>query len=139
MSNAPEVIRQSRDCRLDVSLSWRALVGLLAAIGLVVVLRPHGDRKKAPGMVTPATSTQRPEKNEIMTNLVTKFVIVELTNERARSCLGLRHGENSLQGENEQTDTSRRSSCPSDSGALGFAGSFCRTYTVSATLVATES
>ena len=114
-------------------------MGQLVAIVPVAVLRLRVYWKKTPGMVTPAASTRKPEKNEIMTNLVTKFVIVELTNERARSCLGLRHGENSLQGENEQTDTSRRSSCPSDSGALGFAGSFCRTYTVSAILYATES
>ena len=98
MSNGPEVTRQSRDCRLDVSLNWRALVGLLASIGPVAVLRHRGDRKKTPGMVTPAASTRKPEKNEIMTNLVTKFVIVELTNGRARSGLGLCHGKNSLQG-----------------------------------------
>ena len=99
MSNGPGVPRRSRNCPPDVSLKWRASVGQPAAIGPVGALRPRGDRKKTPGMVTPAASTRRPEKNEIMTNLVTKFVIVELTNGRARSCLGLCHGENSLQGE----------------------------------------
>ena len=139
MSNGSGVTRQSRDCPLDVSPKWRTLGGQLAAIGPVVVLRSRGDWKKTPGMVTPVASTRKPGKNEIMTNLVTSIVIVELTNGRARSGLDLCYGENSLEGENEQTDTSRRLSCPSDSGALHFAGCSCCTYTISTTLVVTVS
>ena len=72
------------------------------------------------------------ENNVTVTNLVTNLVIVELTSGRARPHVGLRHGENSLRGENKQTDTSSRSS-PSSSCSLDgpdFASSSCRTYTV---------
>ena len=78
------------------------------------VPRPLGDRKREPGIVTPAASIRKQEKNVIITNLI----IVELTNGRVRLHIGLCHGENSLRGEDKQTDTSSRSSpsslCPLD-------------------------
>ena len=92
----------------------------------VAVVCLHGDQK-TPRMVTPAASTRKQVENAIITNLVTNLVIVELMGGRARSGLGLCHGENSLRGEIKQTDTSSRSSpsslCPSGSDGPDFTGS----------------
>ena len=107
-------------------------LAVIYAIDPVVVLRPHGDWKRGAGMVTPAASIRKQEKNVTVTNLVTNLVIIELVDGRAPLHVGLCHCENPLRGENEQSDTSGRSSPPSScsSDRPDFASSSCRPYTV---------